>query len=140
MWPFNQCFGEDDSAEREPLLPQHEPQDTIAQRLLRDKLRLHFVREAFRFGYMPSTEQVVANLRTLNAADFMNPKRTELGPSGELFLKDIKRCINQLITVLLEKNTDDALQDIIWLLPKQGDTVKSDIAIAGQGMQDGMWQ
>ncbi|KAI5306122.1 hypothetical protein KEM56_002154 [Ascosphaera pollenicola] len=138
MWPFNWCLAEGDSAEREPLLPQHEPQDTVAQRLVRDKLRLHFVRKAFRAGYMPSTEQLVGNLRALSAADFLNPKHSRLGPSGQLFLKDLTRCIDQLITLLLEKNADDALQDIIWLLPKQGDTIRSDIAVAEAGVQDAM--
>ncbi|KAI5290043.1 hypothetical protein KEM54_002589 [Ascosphaera aggregata] len=135
MWFFN-WFSENSTGEREPLLPRHEPYDAATQRLIRKRLRLYFARQALLDGYMPSTEQLVDHLRTIYAADFLNPDPSQIGPSGQQFIKDAKRCINRLITLLVEKNKNNALQDIIWLLSRQGEDVKPDNAVAMEGVKD----
>jgi hypothetical protein len=74
-------------------------------------------------GYMPSTEQAVINLRTLLAADVLNPDNADLGDSGRLLVKHVKQFLTQLIEFLLHKNGEDQIQDFLWLLSKSRITV-----------------
>ena len=52
--------------EREPLLPQYE-NDTVMQRELHQKLHTYQQFRALGKGFMPNTEQLIINLRTLLA-------------------------------------------------------------------------
>lgn len=67
---------------------------------------------------MPSTEQLIVNLRTLLASDLLNPDNPDLSDSGRLLLKFSKRWLSQFIETLRHKNDEDQLQDFIWLLSK----------------------
>ncbi len=67
-------------------------------------------------GYMPSTEQTIANLRTLIASDFLNDETPGLSDSGRLLLKFTKRWITEFIELLRVKNDNDQIQDFIWYL------------------------
>lgn len=67
---------------------------------------------------MPSTEQLIVNLRTLLASDLLNPDNPDLSDSGRLLLKFSKRWLSQFIETLRHKNDNDQIQDFIWLLSK----------------------
>lgn len=69
-------------------------------------------------GFMPSTEQLIVNLRTLIAADVLNPDNPDLSDSGRLLLKYVKRWLTEFIEGLRHKNNNDEIQDFIWFLSK----------------------
>ena len=75
---------------------------------------------------MPSTEQVVINLRTLLASDVLNPDNPDLSDSGRLLLKYCKQWLSQFIEVLRHKNADDQIQDFIWFLSHARVSVDTD--------------
>ncbi|KAF2858895.1 hypothetical protein K470DRAFT_259393 [Piedraia hortae CBS 480.64] len=99
--------------DREPLLPQY-AEDTTRQRELHMKLHSYQMLRALSLGYLPSTEQTVINLRTVLAADVLNPDEPELSPSGRRLIKGIRRWLYQFIELLQHKNDRDQLQDMIW--------------------------
>jgi DNA-directed RNA polymerase subunit L len=67
-------------------------------------------------GYMPSTEQLIINLRTILASDVLNPENPGLSDSGRQLLKFSKQWISQFIDLLRNKNEGDQIQDFIWFL------------------------
>ena len=67
-------------------------------------------------GYMPTTEQLVVNLRTLLASDVLNPNTAGLSDSGRLLMKYCKEWVTAFIELLLHKNDKDQIQDFIWFL------------------------
>ena len=67
---------------------------------------------------MPSTEQLIINLRTLLASDVLNPNNPDLSDSGRLLLKFSKQWLLQLIETLRHKNESDQIQDFVWFLSK----------------------
>ena len=69
-------------------------------------------------GFMPSNEQVIINLRTLLAADILNPDNPELSDSGRLLVKFTKQWLHQFIDLLQNKNSQDQIQDFLWYLSK----------------------
>jgi hypothetical protein len=69
-------------------------------------------------GYMPSTEQAIANLRVLLASDLFNPPRADLSDSGRQLVRDCRLCLQIIIDLLREKNEQDQLQDLIWHLSR----------------------
>ena len=101
----------------EALLPQY-ADDTSLQRTLHQKLHTYQMIRALSMGFMPSTEQLIINLRTLLASDFLNPDNPELSDSGRLLLKFTKRWLLQFIEVLRHKNNDDQIQDFVWFLSR----------------------
>ncbi len=76
--------------EREPLLPQHRD-DTDRQHELRRKLRTYQRLRAVADGYMPSNEQVIANLRSLLASDVLNSQNEDLSDSGRTLVHYVKK-------------------------------------------------
>ncbi|KAF2670762.1 hypothetical protein BT63DRAFT_200503 [Microthyrium microscopicum] len=108
------CFGYgggDD--EHEPLLPQYND-DTTLQRELHKKLHSYQMLQAIRNGYMPSTEQLVANLRSLLGTDVLNPTDSSLSRSGHRLSKLMKDWLKDFMTLLMNKNNDDQVQQLIW--------------------------
>jgi hypothetical protein len=73
---------------------------------------------ALTLGFMPSNEQVIINLRTLLAADILNPDNPDLSDSGRLLVKFTKQWLHQFIDLLEHKNSQDQIQDFIWYLTK----------------------
>jgi hypothetical protein len=67
-------------------------------------------------GYMPSTEQIIINLRTLLASDVLNPETPGLSDSGRRLMKYSKQWLAQFIELLRKKNEGDQIQDFIWFL------------------------
>ena len=65
---------------------------------------------------MPSTEQVIINLRTLLASDILNPETPGLSESGRKLMKYMKQWVSQFIELLRNKNDEDQIQDFIWFL------------------------
>ncbi|KAL8938627.1 MAG: hypothetical protein Q9216_003795 [Gyalolechia sp. 2 TL-2023] len=117
---MSSCFGfrkskrEEDT---EALLPQYED-DTSMQRSVHQKMHSYQMYRALSKGYMPSNEQVIVNLRTLLAADVLNPDNPDLSDSGRLLVKYSKRWLSEFIEMLRNKNDNDAVQDFIWFLSK----------------------
>jgi hypothetical protein len=113
------CFGfrKLRSQDAEPLLPQYED-DTSMQRAVHQKLHTYQMMRAFSKGFMPSTEQIVVNLRALLASDALNPNNPSLSDSSRLFLKFLKQWLIDFIELLRHKNDDDRIQDFIWFLLK----------------------
>jgi hypothetical protein len=65
---------------------------------------------------MPSTEQIIVNLRTLLASDVLNAETSGLSDSGRLLLKYSKQWLSEFIELLRNKNDRDQIQDFIWSL------------------------
>ncbi|KAK4033895.1 hypothetical protein C8A01DRAFT_39628 [Parachaetomium inaequale] len=115
---FSSCFGSgrrQRSAEQEPLLPQYDD-ETSLQRRLHQKLHTYQMLRALSKGFMPSNEQAIVSLRTLLAADMLNPDNAQLSDSGQALVHYAKQWLKQLIDLLQHKNADDQIQDFIWYL------------------------
>jgi Family of unknown function (DUF5923) len=110
------CF-EPYNDDQDPLLPQYED-DTSLQRTVHQKFHTYQMLRALGKGYLPSTEQTIVNLRTLLAADVLNPDNPELSDSGRLLVKYTKRWLQEFIELLRNKNDGDQIQDFIWFLTK----------------------
>ena len=110
---FRKSKGEDTEA----LLPRYDD-DTSLQRTLHQKLHTYQMLRALSTGFMPSTEQLIVNLRTFLASDVLNPDNPDLSDSGRLLSKFVKQWLSQFIETLLHKNGEDQIQDFIWYLSK----------------------
>ncbi|GAM85526.1 hypothetical protein ANO11243_035330 [Dothideomycetidae sp. 11243] len=108
-------WGRRKTGDREPLLPQYND-DTTLQTELHKKLHSYQMIRALTKGYMPSTEQAIIHLRTLLAADLLNPSDIELSDSGRLLVKFTKRWLQQLMSLLEHKADKDQIQDFLWYL------------------------
>jgi len=118
--------------DREPLLPQY-ADDTVLQRQLHQKLHSYQQIRALTKGFMPSTEQVIVNLRTLLAGDLFNEDSPDLSDSGRLLVKHTRQWVQQFIDFLRNKNDRDQVQDLIWFLSKSRIRVDvSDLAARAQ--------
>ncbi|KFY42988.1 hypothetical protein V495_04243 [Pseudogymnoascus sp. VKM F-4514 (FW-929)] len=69
---------------------------------------------ALGMGYMPSTDQLIVNLRTLIASDALNPDAPGLNRSSRLLLKYLKQWLYDFIELLRNKSDQDQIQDFIW--------------------------
>ena len=115
---MSSCFGRKRKGDdTEALLPQYED-DTALQRSVHQKLHTYQMLRAISAGFMPSTEQLIINLRTLLASDFLNPDNPDLSDSGRLLLKFSKQWLAHFIEALRHKNDADQIQDFIWFLSK----------------------
>lgn len=63
---------------------------------------------------MPSTDQLIVNLRTLIASDALNPDAPGLNKSSRLLLKYSKQWLHDFIEMLRNKSDQDQIQDFIW--------------------------
>lgn len=113
------CFGFRKSSDHDhrPLLPQYRD-DTALQRELHQKLHSYQMLRALSKGFMPSNEQTIVNLRSLLAADLLNPENPDLSDSGRLLVTYTKRWLHEFIELLSHKNDRDQIQDFIWYLSK----------------------
>lgn len=113
------CFPqiEYEDEDRDPLLAQY-GDDTVMQRELHQKLHTYQMLRALSQGFMPSNEQAIVNLRTLLAADFLNPDNEHLSDSGRALVHYTKVWLKQFMDLLQHKNDDDEIQDFIWYLTK----------------------
>ncbi|KAL9595551.1 MAG: hypothetical protein Q9219_006381 [cf. Caloplaca sp. 3 TL-2023] len=117
---MSSCFGlrktrkEEDT---EALLPEYQD-DTSMQRSIHQKMHSYQMYRALSKGFMPSNEQLIVNLRTLLAADVLNPDNPDLSDSGRLLVKYTKQWLSDFIEMLRNKNDNDAIQDFIWFLSK----------------------
>jgi hypothetical protein len=116
---MSSCFGfrKSRADDQQPLLPQYRD-DTSLQRELHQKLHSYQMIRALGKGFMPSNEQLIVNLRTLLAADILNPNNPDLSDSGRLLVKYTKQWLHQFIDLLHHKNGEDQIQDFIWYLSK----------------------
>ncbi|KAE8149473.1 hypothetical protein BDV25DRAFT_167855 [Aspergillus avenaceus] len=105
------------SRETEPLLPRYE-EDTTLQRRLHQKLHSYQMLRALSEGYMPSTDQVIANLRTLLASDILSARTQDIGSVGRQLVRNCRLWIQVFIEVLRDKNGDDKLQEFLWHLSR----------------------
>ncbi|KAJ5590232.1 hypothetical protein N7450_004204 [Penicillium hetheringtonii] len=103
--------------ETEPLLPRYED-DTARQRQLHQKLHSYQMFRALSEGYLPSTEQAIANLRTLLASDILNVRNQDIGSVGRQLVRDARLSITSLIEFLHDKNASDKLQNFLWRLSR----------------------
>ena len=116
---MSSCFGfrKSKGEDTEALLPQYQD-DTILQRSVHQKMHSYQMVRALSKGYMPSTEQLIVNLRTLLASDVLNPDNPDLSDSGRLLIKYSKQWLTQFIEMLRHKNDEDQIQDFMWFLSK----------------------
>lgn len=113
-----ECFGSRKrSDDREPLLPQYND-DTVLQRELHQKLHSYQQFRALSKGFMPNTEQVIINLRTLLASDVLNENNPDLSESGRRLVKATRQWIQHFSELLRVKNDRDQIQDLVWFLSK----------------------
>lgn len=101
------------NSETTPLLPQYND-STILQRRIHQKLHSYQMVRALGMGYMPSTDQLIVNLRTLIASDVLNTDTPGLNRSSKLLLKYLKRWLHDFIELLQNKSCQDQVQDFIW--------------------------
>jgi Family of unknown function (DUF5923) len=113
------CFGLKkkswSNGDTQPLLSQYED-DTSLQRTVRQKLHSYLMIRALSKGYMPSTDQVIVNLRTILASDILNPETPGLSETGKLLLRYTKQWLSEFAELLRTKNGRDQLQDFIWYI------------------------
>ena len=116
---MSSCFGSRKKSrgngDTEPLLPQY-ADDTSLQRAAHQKMHTYQMLRALSKGFMPSTEQVIINLRTLLASDVLNPETPGLSESGRKLMKYMKQWVSQFIELLRNKNDGDQIQDFIWFI------------------------
>lgn len=124
---MSSCFGfrKSPADDQRPLLPQYRD-DTLLQREVHQKLHSYQMIRALSQGYMPSNEQAIINLRSLLAADILNPDNPDLSDSGRLLVKFTKRWLHEFIQLLLNKNASDQIQDFLWYLSKSSVDVDVD--------------
>ncbi|KAK4076711.1 uncharacterized protein Triagg1_4314 [Trichoderma aggressivum f. europaeum] len=103
--------------EHQPLLPQYN-EATQRQNHLHEKLHTYQMLRALSNGYMPSNEQMITHLRTLLAADVLNPQASGLSPSGRALVRTTRMWLGELIDLLKAKNSNDQVQDFLWYLAK----------------------
>lgn len=103
--------------EHQPLLPQYD-EATERQTRLHEKLHTYQMLRALSNGYMPSNEQVITHLRTLLAADVLNPQTPGLSPSGRALVRTTRIWLGELIDLFKSKNSKDQIQDFLWYLAK----------------------
>jgi len=117
---LSSCFGggRKSADDRQPLLPQYETDETHLQHELHKKLHSYQQVRALTKGFMPSTEQIIINLRTILAADILNPEAAELSDSGRLLVKYTKRWLQQFMDLMQHKNDKDQIQDLLWYMSK----------------------
>lgn len=117
---LSSCFGGGlkSADDRQPLLPQYENDETHLQHELHKKLHSYQQIRALSKGFMPSTEQIIINLRTILAADILNPDAPELSDSGRLLVKYTKRWLQQFMDLMQHKNDKDQIQDLLWYMSK----------------------
>ncbi|KAJ5170741.1 uncharacterized protein N7500_003524 [Penicillium coprophilum] len=104
-------------SETEPLLPRYED-DTSRQRRLHQKLHSYQMVRAISEGYMPTTEQTIANLRTLLASDVLNLRNQDIGSVGRQLVRDSRLWIQVFIEFLQQRNGQDQLQEFLWRLAR----------------------
>ena len=116
---MSSCFGFRKSRDEdtEALLPEYQD-DTVLQRRLHQKMHSYQMIRALTQGYMPSTEQLIINLRTLLASDVLNPDNPDLSDSGRRLLKFAKQWLMEFIEIIRHKNDGDQIQDFMWFLSK----------------------
>ncbi|KAJ5357161.1 hypothetical protein N7541_004319 [Penicillium brevicompactum] len=112
-------------SETEPLLPRYED-DTSRQRRLHQKLHSYQMIRAISEGYLPTTEQTIANLRTLLASDVLNLRNQDIGSVGRQLVRDTRLWIQVFIEFLQQKNNQDQLQEFLWRLARSRVHVDSD--------------
>lgn len=125
---MSSCFGLFNSKKEEDteaLLPRYDD-DTTLQRKLHQKMHSYQMLRALSKGYMPSTEQLIINLRTLLASDVLNPDNPGLSDSGRLLVKYSKQWLTEFIELVRHKNDKDQIQDFIWFLAKSRIAVDTD--------------
>ena len=116
---MSSCFGfrKSKGEDTEALLPEYQD-DTVLQRKLHQKMHSYQMIRALSQGFMPSTEQLIINLRTLLASDVLNPDNPDLSDSGRRLLKFTKQWLTEFIETIRHKNDEDQIQDFIWFLSK----------------------
>ena len=125
---MSSCFGFRNTSkgdDTEALLPQYED-DTTLQRRVHQKLHSYLMLRALSKGFMPSTEQLIINLRTLLASDVLNPDNPELSDSARRLLKYSKQWLTEFIEMIRHKNDQDQIQDFIWFLSKSRISLDTD--------------
>ncbi|CAN8098247.1 unnamed protein product [Discula destructiva] len=122
---FPQVDYDNEDEDRNPLLAQYRD-DTVLQRELHQKLHTYQMLRAISQGFMPSNEQVIVNLRTLLAADLLNPEHEQLSDSGRALVHYTKVWLKQFMELLQHKNNHDEIQDFIWYLTQSRVSVDVD--------------
>ncbi|KAL8794688.1 MAG: hypothetical protein Q9195_002763 [Heterodermia aff. obscurata] len=124
---MSSCFGFRKSKDEDTvaLLPRY-ADDTSLQRTLHQKMHSYQMLRALSKGFMPSTEQLIINLRTLLASDVLNPDNPDLSDSGRLLIKFSKQWLAQFIEMIRHKNDNDEIQDFIWYLSKSRVSLDTD--------------
>ena len=116
---MSSCFGfrKTKGEDTEALIPQY-ADDTSLQGTLHQKMHSYQMIRALSKGFMPSTEQLIVNLRTLLASDILNPDNPDLSDSGRLLVKYSKQWLADFIELIRHRNDGDEIQDFMWYLSK----------------------
>ncbi|KHJ31604.1 putative bactericidal permeability-increasing protein [Erysiphe necator] len=101
--------------DQEPLLAQYDDETVLQKEAHRKMHSYQMIRALFK-GYLPSNEQIIINLRALLASDFLNPDTIGWGNSSQILIKDFKQWIMRFIQFLKNKNEEDQIQNLIYLL------------------------
>lgn len=96
------------------------------QRELHQKLHSYQMYRALSKGYMPSTEQIIINLRTFLSSDVLDTRNPDLSTSGRRLQIQTRKWLQQFMDLLQHKNSKDQMQDLIWFLSKSKISVDVD--------------
>ena len=123
--------------ETTPLLNPKSGAETQLQTRVYEKLHTYLLVRALSKGYLPSTAQSCAHLRSILSADVLNPSNTHLTPAGRKLVRDVRRWIATLISILEKKNGGDQLQEFLWCTQRArmgfdgGELVDAAASVAG---------
>lgn len=125
---------DEEAHESAPLLPDSSDADTQLQSKVYEKLHTYLMMRAVGRGYMPSTEQTIAHLRSMLGYDVFNPRNTQLTPAGRKLVRESRKLISGVIELLRKKNGDDQIQDFLYCTQRARLSLDVDdlIATAGQ--------
>lgn len=101
-----------------PLLPHHDSNWTN-NFLDHRKLHTYHMLRALYDGYLPSTQQTIANLRAVLSSDVLCLSNQEISGSGRQLIRDFRSWIQTLAELLRDKNGDDQLQEFLWRVSQQ---------------------
>lgn len=100
--------------ETTPLLDPESNAETQLQARVYEKIHSYLLLRALSKGYLPSTAQASALLRSLLTSDVLSPSNTQLTPSGRKLVRDVRAWVSLFSTLLEKKNGRDQLQIFLF--------------------------
>ncbi|CAG8517785.1 12710_t:CDS:2 [Acaulospora colombiana] len=97
------------------LPPKHDPERTKAeQEALQTAEKATKIAGAFGEGKLPTTEQIVTSIESLQDSDAIHATARGMSPLGKKVFADTEKFLESTKDLLVEKNAGDELQNVIY--------------------------